>query len=342
MAVCWFVAALAAGGALVVLAAPSAAAEAKGGDPPAIGIEVPFPFDEPANMNDPDDVALRTLAAKWRKPDGTTDQDALVALLKKRLDAVNKKLMATFKMTETPHYLVCSDADTAVTGQFVTWCEALYNNLSSLFGLKSGDHVWDAKCMLFLFKYRSKFEQYSLMLDSRSAKRAGAYFAVENYRPGEPRLVKICIPVDEKEPRKLQEYFAHEGTHAFFEVYRKPAHLPLWLHEGLAEYMTIVNDRTLRQPKVAVATKIGRSGGTIQQVLLSRTGDMLAWEDYCVSMTLVDFLIAAGKPKFKKFVEALKDGTAQEKALPAAYGFTLDDLEQRWRTYVTDYLPRHP
>jgi hypothetical protein len=55
----------------------------------------------------------------------------------------------------------------------------------------------------------------------------------------------------------------------------------------------------------------------------------------------VDFLLTAGKPKFKKFIDLLKDGKPQEEALQEAYGFGLAELERRWYVFVQKYLPQH-
>jgi len=58
-----------------------------------------------------------------------------------------------------------------------------------------------------------------------------------------------------------------------------------------------------------------------------------------VALTLVDFLLKAGRGKFKRFIDNLKDGMPQEKALQDAYGWNLRNLEARWRIYVTRAAP---
>jgi hypothetical protein len=280
---------------------------------------------------------LDTLPQKFRKADGSVDQDVLVAHQKKRVDLVNKSLHTRLRVTETPHFLVCSDTDVSVTSQFVKWCEALYANMGGLFGIGATERIWDGKCMLILFARRPKFEEFSNRLDQHDAGKAGAYFAIENYGDKEPALLKICIPMDDKEPRYLQELFAHEGTHAFFEMYRKRGLVPLWLHEGLAEYMTTVNDPSLRGPLVSAAARMAQvAGPPVRRLLAAKPGTNLSLDEYAVAFSMVDFLIVSGKPKFKKFVDLLKDGKDQEAALREAYGWTQRDLEKRWRAAAQD------
>ncbi len=282
------------------------------------------------------------LPSNYRNADGSFNQQALVAQQKTRLDEVNKRLMARMRLVETPHYLVFSDADDAMTGLFVKWCEALYSNLCRHFSIGPKEKTWDGKCILLVFNSRSLFQQYSRTFDGNDASRAGAYFAWESRPPNEPQLVHICIPLDTRDPKRLQELFAHEGTHAFFQLYRKVVDLPLWLHEGLAEFMTVVNDKSLAAQKQEWSVRMARQEASIQQILEVPSGQGFAsYPAYSVSYTLVEFLLTAGKSKFKKFIDLLKDGKPQEEALQEAYGFGLAELERRWYVFVKEYLPQH-
>jgi hypothetical protein len=88
------------------------------------------------------------------------------------------------------------------------------------------------------------------------------------------------------------------------------------------------------------AKYIARDGMSIQPILERPAGMGFGWPAYNVSYTLIDFLVAGSKPKFKKFIDGLKAGKPQETALKEAYGWTLPELEQRWRVYVNDYLSK--
>jgi hypothetical protein len=192
-----------------------------------------------------------------------------------------------------------------------------------------------------LFATRAMFESHARAFDGFGApgvRKAGAYFAWEARPEGQPQLVHICIPLDTRDERRLQELFAHEGTHAFFQLYKRPVDLPRWLHEGLAEYMTVVNDPALRPRKLEWSRAIARSRQSIRDVLASAPDDTFAYPAYSVSYTLVDFLLAAGRDKFKKFVERLKTGADQDAALREAYGFDLAELQRRWYLYVNEYV----
>lgn len=290
-------------------------------------------------LTPPSGQALYRLPADYRGSTGGVNQTALVAHQKRRVPAINRLVGTRLKTFETAHYLIFSDADAKITAQFVTWSESLYRNLLQQFRLPTTARVWDGKCVLILFGLRRHFEAYAFRVDGSPARHAGAYFAVESHGPNEPTLVHMCLPIETTDARRLQELFAHEGTHAFFELYKTPGRLPLWLHEGLAEYMTTVNDADLRGPKYAMGRHVAQSGRSIERLFGVPVGGELSLGEYGVAFTLVDFLLKAGRPKFKVFIDALKDGKPQEQALTDAYGFGLADLRRRWRLYVAPAAP---
>ena len=278
-----------------------------------------------------------SLPVNFRTPDGSFNQDAILAEQKKRAEIIQAKLSIRLAVVETLHYLVLSSADASMTASFAKWSEALYANLSRQFAMDPNQRAWDGKCMLLVFGSRPEFVAYAKIFDGSDAANAGAYFAWERYGDGTPQLVHICIPTNEP-PARLQELFVHEGTHAFFQLYRRPVVLPVWLQEGLAEYMTVVNDPSLSNRKALPAMAIARQRGSIDRVLSADTLS-LDGEEYSVAYTLVDALIRADPVRFRQFVNLLKDGKGQDEALKAAYGFDLAGLAERWRVVV---LRTHP
>jgi len=278
------------------------------------------------------------LPANFRSADGSFNQDAILAEQKKRAETIQAKLSIRLAAVETPHYLILSSADASVTALFVKWSETLYASLSRQFAMAPKQRVWDGKCMLFVFGSRPEFVAYAKVFDGSDASNAAAYFAWERYGDGTPQLVHICIPTNKTRPARLQELFVHEGTHAFFQLYRRPVVLPVWLQEGLAEYMTVVNDPSLGLRKTLPAAAIARQRGPIVRVLAADTLS-LADEEYSVAYTLVDALIRTDPARFRQFVNLVKDGKIQDEALKSAYGFDLAGLAERWRTVVLRTRP---
>ena len=286
----------------------------------------------------PEESEAFRLPANFRSADGSFNQDAILAEQKKRAEIIQAKLSIRLAAVETPHYLVLSSAGASMTASFARWSEALYANLSRQFAMDPKQRVWDGKCMLLVFGSRPEFIAYAKAFDGFDVSNAAAYFAWEHYGVGTPQLVHICIPTNETRPARLQELFVHEGTHAFFQLYRRPVALPVWLQEGLAEYMTVVNDPSLSNRKAMPAVAIARQRRSIGRVLADDTLG-LDGEEYSVAYTLVDALIRTDPVRFRQFVNLLKDGKGQDEALKAAYRFDLASLAERWRVVV---LQSHP
>jgi len=326
--------ALAGGGAAAGAARGPAAAPPAAGGPPVSAWHAASKADKKGGKAAEAGSDPFLLPADYRNPDGSFNQEAILARQKTRLDAINAKLGTKLRMSETPHYLLFSDADAPVTAQFTKWSEALYGSLCNQFGIGARERIWDGKCLLLIFRSRPKFVEFARVFDENNAADAGAFFAWEHYAAGMPECVHISIPLDERDPKHLQELFAHEGTHAFIQLFHKPVELPLWLHEGLAEYMTVVNEPALRPLKTAPAVAAAKAGASLDRLLAAVTGDDLKIQEYSIAFTLVDYLQQAGKPKFRQFVLLLKEGKDQPTALKTAYGFDADGLAQRWRAFL--------
>lgn len=276
------------------------------------------------------------LPPDYRCPDGSFDEDALVAQQKRRLGLVNDKLNVRFTLAETPHFLVFSDAGPALSADFVKWGEALYGHLCREFNLDPKGRLWNGKCVLAVFAARPKFEAYARTFDGQDVREAGAYFCCETFGGDQgPNLIHICIPTDDPRPQKLQELLAHEGTHAFFQLYCRPHTLPLWLHEGLAEYMTVASDPSLAPDKGRLAARAARRPGGIGSIFTRTTDRQLSLAEYSVAYSLVDYLQKTSREKFRRMVDLLKDGKTAEAALQEAYGFDTAGLQRQWVASVT-------
>lgn len=270
------------------------------------------------------------------KEDGTMDQDVVLAVQKKHVEVLDKEFSTKFATSETAHYLILSDSSAGVTQQFAKCCEALYTNLQSQLSLAPKERVWDGKCVLMLFKARGEMLAYAGKYDEMESKTFEGYCGGQWTKdPRGPMLVYICMNTADIKPKEAQRIFVHEATHAFFFGYRSRVPLPTWLNEGIAEYMTVVNDASLHQEKWAAATSTAKNMGLITMVIEPRKEGLLEGRDYPIAYSLVEVLVTASKTKFKALVDALKDGKPQNEALKAAYGVDSTGLQKQWRTYLT-------
>jgi hypothetical protein len=263
---------------------------------------------------------------------GSFNQENIVFEQKKRAAVIGKKFGTKFDVSETEHYLLFSNADHEMTATFRQWCEPLYANLQRLLGMDPKERLWDGKCIVLLFNARQEFLDYATGFDNVDAGRWQAYYQSENSSPSYPVCVHLCFPAGAMPLKALQDLFTHEGTHVFFRNYKGRGRLPLWLEEGLSEYMMVYNDATLRPVKRAPAETAARAGKSIAELLEYPSTAVLTHEEYSVCYTLADYLFSASGPRMKTFIESLKRKAPQDSALQTSFGFTLVGLQDRWRT----------
>ena len=126
--------------------------------------------------------------------------------------------------------------------------------------------------------------------------------------------------------------FVHEVTHLLLgEALDSPfARVPAWLNEGLAMYFESGAHR--REPVVEQAArddKLMRLSAMNNQP--GRPRDVSLF--YAQSWSLVDHMIDAfGVERMSALLAALGDGSRVDEAVPEVYGFSLQELESRWRS----------
>jgi len=311
------------------MAAPSGAQQAApaADDPSAARIETDADAKTPGAAEDPDDAE--------NLPE--FDQAEIVRGQLARLEKIRQELQLTLVTSESDHFIVFSDLDTQVRRAILTWLEDVRTKLSERLGLDAKARLWDGKCLVLVFAKQEYLVKYARSFDNYETQRPRGYFVLESRTAKGPRLVHIAAyqPVPGGN-EALQEVLVHETTHAIVELYRKSTHLPLWIHEGLAEYMTTVLNPALRMKKGAEAVRIAGAVPykSIRDLFVSKfNATNLA--AYSLSVTLVDYLQSVDASGVMKMVSAIKDGVDAETALGQAYpGLTYEELEKRWQRYV--------
>lgn len=278
------------------------------------------------------------------KENGTMDQKVVLDVQKKHVEVLNKEFSTKFATAETPHYIILSDTAAGIAQQYAQCCETLYANLQRQLALTPKERVWDGKCVLMLFKTKAEMLSYAGKYDEMESKTLAGYCGGQWTKdPRGPMLVYICMHTENINPKEAQRVFVHEATHGFFFGYRSRVPLPAWLNEGLAEYMTVVNDPSLHNDKWAASVYRARIPIPIPMILEPPRNklegdpkdDCLKAEDYPIAYSLVEVLVTASKTKFKALVDAMKDGKAQDQALRATYGVDGTGLQEQWRAYLT-------
>ena len=130
---------------------------------------------------------------------------------------------------------------------------------------------------------------------------------------------------------------SHELTHlVVHQITLNPySGLPTWLDEGLAMY----SEGTLHPSFQAVFSQAIADGNLITVRSLSSPFSAYAEESYLAyaqSYSLVKFLIDSyGEGKMSELLEIFRQGSTYDGSLENVYGFDMDGLNSRWKSYVT-------
>ncbi|MCX5683051.1 MAG: hypothetical protein NT049_05125, partial [Planctomycetota bacterium] len=164
-----------------------------------------------------------------------------------------------------------------------------------------------------------------------------AYFMWERYEPLDkaPQLVHVVLFLEGHEPRDMRNFFAHEGTHAFVVMFRRGEPLPLWLHEGMAMYMSAVNDPPLGPSMWKHVQAKVLSGVPYGHLVTNDKLTQLTADEYMAAYAMVDYLCKLGGQKsFRQFMIQLKEGKEQDAALKSVYRYDRTEFVKQWQKYV--------
>jgi hypothetical protein len=264
------------------------------------------------------------------------DQEEVLRGQRDRLEGISQALRLRLHASESRHYLLFSDLDSRVRNAILVWLEDFHAKILRSFHLTAADRLWDGKCLVLVFSRHEDLARYAQMFDNHNLGRSRGYFMLEARMSDGPRLVHIATYQSKDDGnRGLREVLVHEATHAVVELYGKSGELPLWLHEGLAEFMVVTVDptqRPVRQERAfarASATPYAGIGDLFTKKFLP--SDL---EDYAVRFSLVDYLHRRDGGALRTLIDNLKAGMNQEQALAESYGLTLEEIDQQWRGYV--------
>ncbi|GAA1542466.1 hypothetical protein [Nocardioides humi] len=118
----------------------------------------------------------------------------------------------------------------------------------------------------------------------------------------------------------------HELTHATLGPRGRGA--PLWLNEGLAEYVSVQSMAPARRRLPARALQVGASATDLPGEAQFAGADAEAW--YAVSWWVCEYVAGVyGTPMLLVLLDRLADGADQERVLPDVLGVTPAQLAQR-------------
>ncbi|MDO5113783.1 MAG: hypothetical protein Q4E67_05360 [Planctomycetia bacterium] len=228
---------------------------------------------------------------------------------------------------ESEHFLYLTDAPPRIAKECVEYLERMHVRLREIFGLPETCRVWYGKGMVVAFLQQSHFQQFE-----------AHFFQTQNtfsealglaHLMGDGNVLISLYYGDISQVRLRWRFIAtlvHEMTHGFVHRYQSPKSLPLWLDEGMADYIAgqIVPACPEVKNKQREALSVMRRSYSVGG-MMGATTRLEPWQ-YGVASGLVDFLLRKDARAFPVFLQKIKAGLPWPQALVETYRGTPEQL----------------
>lgn len=318
----------------------------KGGDN-----EDPFVAEPPAGSSDSDDLTgaagprevglADNIGASLAEQPSAENRAKVIQAYRTFGDKVREIIGKDVVLLESDHFLIWTDWEKKYRDRLTGWAEAMYAALVEQFDLKATDDVFLAKCPVFCWRSKARFQKFARYFDGYAGSNAVGYTrSIE--KNGHVHVVLLRQGRNEADFDRFACTLVHEGSHAFMHRLYSTRLIPHWINEGYAELIAerVLGERCETAEKAALlARQYVRYdwplGGMLESVA------PLDVHEYPLAHSLVAHLEGLGRPRFAGFVRGLKDGRTTAEALAANYdGMTFEQLEQSWRSAIRSNSPR--
>lgn len=237
-------------------------------------------------------------------------------------------------LVETDHFLIWTDLPSGWRKSLSDAVEGMYAALCEQFGYDVRQNIFLGKCPIFCFASREDFLRFARAFDGYEQSDLAGYTRSIPQRG----YVHVALFLPGRTPEHWDRFLCtlvHESSHAFLHRFHASGLIPHWINEGYAELTTerILKDRCFTgETSSLLAEQFVRHDWPVHN-LLRGTGPILVHQ-YPVAHSIVAFLERTDAVAFRRFIMMLKQGESTEDALRAAYDWSLDELESKWRADV--------
>ena len=266
---------------------------------------------------------------------GRTDE--VLAVYERFGEKVREVLGDSVVKIESPHFLIYTDFETRFRPELANSCETMYAALCRRFGLAVEEPVFPAKCPVFAFQSKRRFEKFARYFDGYDGVSAIGYTrSIE--ANGHVHLVLHRQGRTDFDRDRFDCTLAHEGTHAFLHRLYTSRLIPHWINEGLADLTAaqVLGDRCPAAGNAALlARQFVRYDWPIMPLLESTAP--IEVHQYPLAHSVIAYLESRGAEHLAAFIKNIKNGATVEKSLANQFdGLSLTQLDLDWRKWVRD------
>ncbi|MFH1111141.1 MAG: hypothetical protein V1790_18385 [Planctomycetota bacterium] len=238
-------------------------------------------------------------------------------------------------LVETDHFLIWTDWEKKYRDRLTGWAEAMYAALGEQFNLKATDGVFLAKCPVYCWRSKARFQKFARYFDGYGGSNAVGYSrSIE--KNGHVHVVLLRQGLTGPDFDRFASTLVHEGSHAFLHRLYSTRLIPHWVNEGYAELIAerVLGEHCDAAEKAALLARQYVRYDWPLAGMLESTAPIEVYE-YPLAHSLVAHLESLGRQRFAGFIRSLKEGRTTAEALGANYhGMSLEGLEASWRAAI--------
>ncbi|MCR5165290.1 MAG: basic secretory family protein [Thermoguttaceae bacterium] len=262
----------------------------------------------------------------WLWPELTDEQfEAEIQRQKNYLEEIKAKFPGTVYY-ESEHFFYLTNAPKPIAEECLKYLEAMFARLCQMFDFPKDAKVWKGKCIVCAFATQQQF----LMFEQEffhSNQFTGACGLAHTSSDGSVLISLYYGDISKMDKRwQFIGVLVHETTHGFVHRYRARQGIPLWLNEGMADFMAgviVPADSQCRLKQQSGLNKMRQTGSV--GGLFQADSQLEVWQ-YGVASGLVGFIFKSKPHGFKKFLDEIKDGKDWTEALKDNYNCTPEEL----------------
>ena len=258
----------------------------------------------------------------WQEPTPEALQEA-----QKFYDDLMSKAQAEFpslrfQRVETQYFIFYTDMPAAQVTGYIANLDKMYDQLCSLFGVPAGTNIWLGKCPVICFLHNEAFQQF----EARHMNNPGTQgVAGLNHQWSDGRVVITCARGDD--PVFFAVVLVHETAHGFLHRIRSNGRIPLWMNEGISEWVSsvVVPQSQHIDNRMQQALPILRQNGSLGGDFLEDRGRLADWQ-YGIAATLTQLLLSTDANAYRGLITGIKEGYTWQEALELTYGLSVEEL----------------
>ena len=229
------------------------------------------------------------------------------------------------QLHETQYFLFLSDMPTNQVTPYINQLDKMNEALGQSFGFAPGHNVWRGKAVVAVFVTEAAFAEFEQAIMGNSVP-SGVQGLCHQYSDG--RVVVACFRGDS--PEFLGAVLVHETAHGYMHRYKSTTHIPVWLNEGIADWIAGVAvpstpEVTHRQQE---ATERLRQTGTFDRQFFEAES-LERWQ-YGAGSAIVQQMIKTNPQLFQLFFNGIKEGLTWQDSLLRSYGMTPEELARAY------------